>query len=137
MEIQQWLTCGAFVVGGVVYGASHVELGDVLSEELRHRSDVPQQELVAYMDSVVDDFSDNFEGYAIAISETTAYISNAEFNASPGNGAFKNTLTLTEQAPQKDVKIMDNLVKQSNYCELDEMTSVSYTHLTLPTILLV
>ena len=31
MDIQEWLVGGAFVVGGVVYGASQVGLGDALS----------------------------------------------------------------------------------------------------------
>ena len=122
MEIQEWLVGGAFVVGGVVYGASQVELRDVLSEELRHIEEVSQEEKPAYMDSVVQDFSDNFDGYAIPISEDTAYISDANFEAKPSYGAFTNTLNLTEQAPKNDVKIIQNLIKQLNYCSLSEMT---------------
>lgn len=122
MEIQEWLVGGAFVVGGVVYGASEIDLGDVLSEDLRHIAEVSVEERPAYMNSVVEQFSDNFEGYAIAISETTAYISDANFRAKPRYGAFTNTLNLTEQAPKQHVQLIQRLAAELDYCGLSEMT---------------
>ena len=122
MEIQEWLVCGGFVVGGVVYGASQVSLGDVLSEDLRHITEVSQEEMPAYMDSVVKEFSENFQEYAIPVSEDTAYVGKSAFSASPKYGAFKEVVTQTEKVPSKHVKVMASLLKQSNFCDQEEMT---------------
>ncbi len=122
MEITEWLVGGAFVAGGVVYGVSQAGLGDALSEDLRHITEVSQAEMPAYMDSVVKDFQDNFEDYAIPISEDTAYIGKSLFSAAPQYGSFKEVVTQTEKVPSKHVKIMASLLKASNFCEQAEMT---------------
>lgn len=121
MDIQEWLVGGAFVVGGVVYGASQVGLGDALSEDLRHITEVSQEEMPAYMESVVKDFSESFQDYAIPVTEDTAYIGKSAFKAAPKYGAFKEIVTQTEKVPSKHVKLMASLLKKSNFCEQEEM----------------
>ena len=74
------------------------------------------------MEGIVQEFSDNFDGYAIPISEDTAYVSDANFSAKPKYGAFSNTLNITEQVPQNHVKLMQSLIKTSGFCDLEEMT---------------
>ena len=122
MEIQEWLVGGAFVVGGVVYGASQVSLGDVLSDDLRHISEVSLEERPAYMDSVVKEFQANFSEYAIPVSEDTAYIGLSTFSASAKYGEFKEVVNQQEKVPSKHVKLIATTLDQASFCEQAEMT---------------
>ena len=120
MEIKEWLVGGGFVVGGIVYGASQVSFSDVLSEDLRHFSEVSIEERPAYMDSVVKDLADNFDVFAVPVSEEIAYVGTADFKSAPKYGAFKTILTHTEQVPNKHVKLVASVVKQFNICEEED-----------------
>ena len=55
-----------------------------------------------------------------------------------GNGrwAIKNSLKISE-GHKKGVSIVKDIVEESVKQDLSSLTTVSYTHLTLPTILLV
>jgi len=88
MDIKEWGAGGVIVVGGAVYGFTQMGLNDVLSDDLRHITEVSQQERPAYMDSVVAEFAEAFQVYQVE-TETYAYAGISNFSAAPASGTFR------------------------------------------------
>jgi len=121
MDIKELGACGVFVVGGTVYGISQLGLNDVLSEDLRHISEVTFQERPAYMDTVVAEFTDAFATYGVE-TETYTYVGNSNFSTLPAMGTFVEVVRQDSPVPKRAVKGIKKQMELANFCDQGEMT---------------
>ncbi|NNC36237.1 MAG: hypothetical protein HKO02_02175 [Hyphomonadaceae bacterium] len=121
MDIKEIGACGVVVIGGAVYGISQYGLNDVLSEEIRHISEVSVQDRPAYMERIVGEFAEAFETYYIE-TETYAYVGISKFTTAPGSGTFVETVTQDEPVPKKEIKGLKASMNEMDFCNQEEMT---------------
>ena len=87
MDIKEIGACGVFVVGGAVYGISQFGLNDVLSEDLKHITEVTREDRPDYMDSIVVEFKNNLSSYGVE-TESYTFVGPSNFSTLPANGVF-------------------------------------------------
>ena len=121
MEIKEIGGVAVVVVGGAVFGISQMGLNDVLSEDLRPLAEVSMQERPAYMSGIVNEFSEVFDTYFIE-TESYTYVGQSKFTTAPSSGTFMEVVRQNEAVPKKEMKKLTNFMKESNFCEQDEMT---------------
>ena len=121
MDIKEWGATGVLVVGGAVYGISQYGLNDVMSEDLRHISEVSAQERPAYMDGVVAEFREAFDSYAVE-TETYIFVGMSEFSTAPVDGGFIEVVTQEEPVPYEEIKGIAAQMEVNGFCAQDEMT---------------
>jgi len=121
MDIKELAVGGVIVIGGVAFTVSQGGLGDALSDDVKHISEVPYNERPAYMSQIVESFSENFSNYIIQ-TETYNYVGYSTFSMRADQGKFVEVVQSKEQADQKDTQSVKTLMQQSDFCAQDEMT---------------
>ena len=120
MEIKEW-GVGALFVGGAAYGIAQYGLNDVLSEDLKHITEVTLEQRPAYMDQVVAEFTEAFATYGVQ-TETYMYEGFSNFTTSPRDGAFVEVVRQDSPVPQKEISGIRAVLEEADFCQQDEMT---------------
>lgn len=125
MDIKEIGVGGVFLIGGVAYGFSQYGLNSVLTEDLKYMSEVSQAERPAYMETIITEFQNNFETYAIEM-EAYLYVGSSKFTASPQQGAFIENVTSQSPVPKNEMANLRKLLKEpiykDHFCGQEEMT---------------
>jgi len=87
MDIKEIGVTSVVVIGGAVYGISEYGFSDVLSEDIRHVSEVPVAEREVYMDSVVEQFTEFYSG-AIYGTDTFSFSTPLKYRNNPFEASF-------------------------------------------------
>jgi len=122
MDLKEFGSAGVLVIGGAVYGISQYGLNDVLSEELRHISEVSAQERPAYMNTVIAEFDEAFDAYGVETSTGYTFAGLSEFSTLSGSGTFVETVTQDSPVPPEEMKAVKKTMEDAGFCEQDEMT---------------
>lgn len=125
MDIKEYALGGVVVIGGVAYGVSQGGLGDALSEDVKYISAVSQQERPAYMEGIVEDFTDNFSTYLVQ-TENYYYVGQSKFSFKAEEGLFVEVVKSEDLAKDKDIKAVQAEMKNSEFCAQAEMTMFTY-----------
>lgn len=121
MDIKEY-ACGSIVViGGIAYGVSQGGLGDALTEDVKNISAVSYEDRPAYMEGIVEDFSENFLIYMVQ-TESYDYVGNSSFSYIAEDGTFTEVVTSQEALSQDNVNVVKAELKASDFCEQQEMT---------------
>lgn len=124
MEMKEMGIGSVVVVGGMVFGFSQYGLNSVLSEDLKHITEVSQAEMPAYMETVTGEFQSNFSTYEIPL-ETYSYEGLSKFTYSVDDGTFIENVTSEEAVPKEGLKDLKKFLGDANFkeafCLQDEM----------------
>ena len=128
MSIREWGTGGAVVVGGVIYGVSQGGLGDALSQDVRHISEVSYEERAEYMEEIVGEFSEAFQSYLVE-TEDYIFVGESEFRALPAKATFVEVVTeeVGEDGPATGPQLsaVKSQMASVDFCGQEEMTMLT------------
>lgn len=121
MDVKEMGACGVIVVGGAVFGISQMGLNDVLSEDLKHISEVTRQERPAYMDTIVAEFTEAFDIYQVQ-TDNYSFVGYSKFSTAPSSGTFIEVVRQDSPVPKSADKGIKAFMAEQNFCRQDEMT---------------
>ena len=119
MDIKEIGTCAVVVIGGIAYGVSSGGLKDALSDDVRHVTEVSNDERPDYMNDVVLQFSETFTNYIVQ-SESYDYVGISKFSATPSRAMFVEVVTPEERVPEEEIAGI-KAQTEFEFCEQDEM----------------
>ena len=124
MDIREIGIGSVVVVGGMAFGFSQYGLDSVLSEDLKHITEVSQAERPAYMETVTTEFQNKFEDYHIQL-EAYSYEGLSTFTSSPDHGTFVETISSVAPVPKEEIKNLQKLLNEpvfrEAFCQQSEM----------------
>jgi len=121
MDIKELGAGGFIIIGGAVFGLTQMGLNDVLSEDLKHISEISQAERPDYMDTITAEFAENFGAYSVDTG-TYVYAGLSRFSSEPSRGRFVELVTQDTAVPKNEIKKLHAQLEAKTFCEQDEMT---------------
>ena len=121
MDIKEIGATGVVVIGGAVYGLTQLGLNDVLSEDMKHISEVSLADRPEYMESITTEFAENFGAYSVDTG-TYVYAGLSEFSSKPNKGQFVELVVQDTPVPKKEMKKMKQKLEHNAFCAQAEMT---------------
>ena len=121
MDIKEIGAGAVVLIGGVAYTVSEGGLADALNEDVKHITEVSLAERPAYMNGIVNEFSENFSNYIVQ-TEGYDFVGQSTFSSSPNRGQFVEVVEAQETTDKANLQAVTQRMKDTDFCAQAEMT---------------